>query len=135
MKIVVLLTMLFLIIITKKEEKEFNYNWFQNDFNFEAGHIEIKRFNTRYVRFVHARSFKYNRTTVAHNVSVNLRINVGNDLEDRTYHVCNYVVNGQKLPPLLPTGDFMLELTFSFKNAELYVMNAYGKISRNITRK
>ncbi|KAF2891737.1 hypothetical protein ILUMI_14436, partial [Ignelater luminosus] len=133
--------------------------WFQNDFNFEAGHIEIKRFNTRYVRFVHARTFKYNRTTVAHNVSVNLRINVGNDLEvrclvcmyrkylitsrkasnvslqDRTYHVCNFVVNGQKLPPLIPTGDFMLELTFSFKNAELHVMNAYGKISRNITRK
>ncbi|KAF2901656.1 hypothetical protein ILUMI_04534 [Ignelater luminosus] len=52
-------------------------------------------------------------------------------VKDRTYHTCNNVVKQDKLPPFVPTGDFMLEWTFLFKNTELYVLHAYGRIYRN----
>ncbi|KAF2886385.1 hypothetical protein ILUMI_19788 [Ignelater luminosus] len=52
-------------------------------------------------------------------------------VKDRTYHTCNNVVKQEKLPPFLPTGDFMLEWTFMFKDVELYVVHAYGRVYRN----
>ncbi|KAF2901655.1 hypothetical protein ILUMI_04533 [Ignelater luminosus] len=84
MKFVFVPISLFLITVfvkNLKEEKEFNFDWFQNDYMVIPGYAEVIRYDKNYVRYISARTFKLSRTCVAHNFTINYKISVGNDVE------------------------------------------------------
>ncbi|KAF2897275.1 hypothetical protein ILUMI_08899, partial [Ignelater luminosus] len=99
MKIHFILIALCVTTTTRKEEKEFDFNWYQNDCLLDPGHLEVARYDKRYIRYIQARTFKFNRTCAATNFTINFKINIGNNLEviSQTY---KFASNEYRLFPI-----------------------------------
>ncbi|KAF2887107.1 hypothetical protein ILUMI_19066 [Ignelater luminosus] len=50
--------------------------------------------------------------------------------KDRTYHVCNVILDESKLPPHIPTGRYMAEVEVSYETIQLFVVKGYFAITR-----
>ncbi|KAF2887605.1 hypothetical protein ILUMI_18568 [Ignelater luminosus] len=44
--------------------------------------------------------------------------------------LCNFIPDGSKFPPLIPSGSYKMDLHALYSNNELYVIEAYVKIVR-----
>ncbi|KAF2887610.1 hypothetical protein ILUMI_18563, partial [Ignelater luminosus] len=55
-------------------------------------------------------------------------------LKDIPTHVCNWSPDESKLPPFIPSGEYMIEAQAVFRNTEIFVVRAYGDIYRPITK-
>lgn len=47
------------------------------------------------------------------------------------YHICNFAADGNKLPPLIPNGQYKAELHGMVRGDEVGIFNVYGNIERN----
>ncbi|KAF2890692.1 hypothetical protein ILUMI_15481 [Ignelater luminosus] len=75
----------FLLVLEAKLGEEnnntpFNLNFFQNDYRVIPHHVELVRYNKKFVNYIETRSFKYNRTCAAVNVTFQLNFNQNNEI-------------------------------------------------------
>ncbi|KAF2904398.1 hypothetical protein ILUMI_01775 [Ignelater luminosus] len=61
-------------------EKEFDFHFFQDDYNFLLERAEMGSYNKDYMRTASVVSFRYNRTVIAFNMTLRFKVDVGSDL-------------------------------------------------------
>ncbi|KAF2881836.1 hypothetical protein ILUMI_24337 [Ignelater luminosus] len=54
---------------TAQDKEPFNFNFFQNDYHIDTERIELVRYDKNYLKRYEFRTFKYNRTCTAFNIT------------------------------------------------------------------